>query len=165
MVIELTFKTISQLETKVNDLQNELFEANSLRKNQIIELALLREDEKMKLIRDKELELETLKFDFDTKEKALNEKLANMKELHENEIRSLSMKSNMESQRLNELVLRLEEKIKIQNDDIKKMNQNSDFNLNELAQRYEEEKNNIRKQMQIHLMVSDLKIKQKKLKN
>lgn len=119
-------------------------------------MALLREDEKMKLIRDKELELETLKFDFELKEKTFNEKLNSLKENQLDEIQSLTTKSNKEAQKLNENISQLENRLKGQNDEYKKICQSSENNFNELAQKLEEEKNIIKKQFQMHIMVSQI---------
>jgi len=147
-------KTISQLDCKSIELQRELFEANSLRKNQIMELALLREDEKMKLIREKEVEIETIKLDCDAREKNSNEKLSQLKECHINEIKALTNKHNEQIQKLNQQNLCFEEKIKFLKEENKKIYQNNEAQVGEIAQKLEEEKNILKKHYQIHIMVS-----------
>lgn len=114
---------------------------------------MLREDEKIRLFRDKEIELETLKFDFELKEKNVNEKINSLKEAHLNEIKNLTLKSNKECQKQNEIISSLEERIKTLKDENKKVYQDGEHNFNELAEKLEEEKNNIKKHYQMHIMV------------
>lgn len=48
---------ISDLEAQVSELKEELVQANQLRKQQLVELGLLREEEKQKMQRDHEVEV------------------------------------------------------------------------------------------------------------
>ena len=119
-----------------------------------MELALLREDEKMKLIREKEIELETLKFDYETREKNSNEKINQLKECHMNEIKAIANKYNEEIQKLNEQNLSLEERIKFLKEENKKIHQDNDAHFVEFAQKFEDEKNMLKKHYQMHILVS-----------
>ena len=47
----------SELEAQVAELREELVQANQLRKQQLVELGLLREEEKQKMQRDHEAEV------------------------------------------------------------------------------------------------------------
>ena len=46
---------MSELERQIHTLKDELVQANSLRKQQLMELGLLREDEKQRLDRDHDI--------------------------------------------------------------------------------------------------------------
>ena len=50
----LVFQSIAQLESQVSSLREEVVHANQLRKQQLVELGLLREEEKQKLQREHE---------------------------------------------------------------------------------------------------------------
>jgi centrosomal protein CEP112 len=51
------FQSISELEGQISELREELVQANQLRKQQLVELGLLREEEKQKMQRDHETEV------------------------------------------------------------------------------------------------------------
>jgi len=82
-------------------LEQELLETNSLRKQQITELGLLREDEKIKLSKTSELEIETMRSNH---EQEINQLKKQMKQHRED--------ANIEIARLNDEILRLQKIIK-----------------------------------------------------
>lgn len=53
----ISLQMISDLEAQVSELKEELVQANQLRKQQLVELGLLREEEKQKMQRDHEVEV------------------------------------------------------------------------------------------------------------
>ena len=152
-LIKNVLKTICQQDLKLAELQRELSDANSLRKTQIIELGILREDEKIKLIREKELELENLKLDMELSKKNLLEEIARLKEAHKEEIKTLLFNTNQEKKNLNELAAALEENnknLKAENLRIFHMN---DKSFKEVLNRIEDEKNHVKKPYQSRIMV------------
>lgn len=53
----LCVQTISELDITVQKLREEVVQSNQLRKQQLVELGLLREEEKQKMIREQEQEV------------------------------------------------------------------------------------------------------------
>ena len=53
-IVIILFQTIAELEQTVHALREDLVQANQLRKQQLLELGLLREEEKQKMLRDHE---------------------------------------------------------------------------------------------------------------
>jgi hypothetical protein len=89
------------MEKKMFQLEQELSEANSLRKQQITELGLLREDEKIKLSKTSELEIETIRSNHELEISQLKKQMKQHRE-----------DANIEIARLNEEILRLQKIIK-----------------------------------------------------
>lgn len=145
----------------MSELQREIAESNSLRKNQIIELGILREDEKLKLIREKELQVEVMKSEMETFKKTIKEDNARVKEDQKEEIKNLLFTSNQEKKNLSELIAALEENnknLKLENQRILQINEQ---NLKEAFSRLESEKNTAKKlyQSRIHVIISILVLK------
>ena len=75
-----------ELESEVLHLKQELVESNSLRKQQIIELGVLRDDEKTRLKQEKEMEIESMALKFEQEKAKLRETLMQENEASKEEL-------------------------------------------------------------------------------
>ncbi|GFO39281.1 centrosomal protein of 112 kda-like, partial [Plakobranchus ocellatus] len=143
-------KSQSDSERLIRELREELVQANQLRKQQLVELGLLREEEKQKMTRDHEAELTRIRGDAEQQrlelqkshsaemEKVMektNERLKNI----EKEYAERGHKSAESMSELQAIVTQLR-------GDIKRSRESSDEKLAEIKHQYEEEKQNLRKQ-------------------
>ena len=130
---------------------------NSLRKNQILELAVLREDEKLKLLREKELELENFKITYEHKEKTVLDQINKVKEIQReefnNEIKMIMNNSSEKCHKLHQMISSLEENVFDLKEENKRIRQNNEQQMQELLTRYDDEKSSLKKQHQIQIMV------------
>lgn len=113
-------------------LEQELLETNSLRKQQITELGLLREDEKIKLSKTSELEMETMRSNY---EQEINQLKKQMKQHRE--------EANIEIARLNDEILRLQKVIK-----------DLEFENRQNQEHFEKELGSVQKQNETRIFVT-----------
>lgn len=148
-------------------------DANCLRKHQIAELGLLREDEKNKLNRNYENEIDNLKIKIDQDELLYKKRIKEIEESCEIEIQRLQKQSDERIRKLSGTIEELEEsleKIRLEN---RKLKDTLDREKNDSFVRIEEEKNSVKKYCQnqianlekeLHQEVIRYKNAEKKLK-
>lgn len=149
---ELT-KTINGLELKIVQLEQELVEANSLRKHQITELGILREDEKNKINRNYELEIESLKTKIEQDEMSFKKKFKEISEEYESRMKLYAKQSDERAKNLNGTIIDLEDELKMLRGEIKRLRESLDKEKSESYMRIEEEKNSIKKKFQNQMIV------------
>ncbi|RNA36100.1 hypothetical protein BpHYR1_027739, partial [Brachionus plicatilis] len=119
----------------------ELVDANSLRKHQIAELGLLREDEKNKINRNYETEIENLKIKIDQDELVHKKKLKEIEQRYEADLERLQKQSEERVKKLNNSISELEDDLEKSRIEIRKLKDTIDREKNDSFVRIEEEKN------------------------
>jgi centrosomal protein CEP112 len=125
-----------------------------LRKQQIVELGLLRDDEKARLTRSFEKELDAVKQMHETEIKCLKQKLKDQREELENEIRVLIKQSDDRSRKLNDRVQEMEHTIKILDCENRKLRDCLEREKNDLLAKLDEEKQSTKKHFQNRINVN-----------
>lgn len=151
--IESLTNTICQQDLQIAELQREVADANSLRKNQIIELGILREDEKIKLIKEKDLEIEQLKMEAEVNKKSIREEMNKLKEAQKEEIKTILFNCNHEKKNLADHISTLEDNVKSLKYENQRILQINDQNIKEAFNRLESEKCIIKRPLQSRIKV------------
>lgn len=136
------------MELKIIQLEQELVDANSLRKHQIAELGLLREDEKIKLNRNYEAEIENLKIKIDQDELIQKKKLKEVEDRYEADLDRLQKQAEERVRKLNQVIGGLEEDLEKSKIEVRKLKETLDKEKNDSFIRIEEEKNTVKKYCQ-----------------
>ncbi len=155
--IESLSLTINQQDQKIGELQRQLTDANALRKTQIIELGILREDEKIKLVREKDLELQALKKEIDMSKKNRLDEIILLKEAHKEEVKNILVSSNQEKRTMCEQIEVLEETVRNMKMEHQKLTQINEQTVKDALTRMENEKTYVKRPYQNRIMVKDLK--------
>ncbi|KAL8592673.1 hypothetical protein ACOMHN_037613 [Nucella lapillus] len=152
---EKDVKVVSDLEGQVTDLREDLVQSNQLRKQQLVELGLLREEEKQKMQRDHEAEIGHIRADGE-------QQRLEMQKMHSIETEKLLEKTNdrlksiereyMErGKKSSETITELQNSIKLLRDDIKKAKEAAENRVSEVRSQSEEEKHSLKKQYSSNL--------------
>lgn len=124
-----------------------------MRKHQIAELGLLREDEKNKLNRNYEIEIESLKIRLDQEESSFKKRLKELTEDYENQMVLFSKQSDERIKKLSEKLIDLEDELKMARNEIKRLKDLLEKEKKDCLNRIEEEKITLRKNFQTQLAV------------
>ncbi|CAF0936063.1 unnamed protein product [Brachionus calyciflorus] len=146
--IDETTKNTIDLENRIIQLEQELLDANTLRKHQIAELGQLREDEKNKINRNYESEIENLKIKIDQDELIYKKKLNELEERYEADLQRLQKQNEERVKKLNKTINELEEDLEKSKLEIRKLRDHLDKEKNNSFIRIEEEKNSVKKYCQ-----------------
>ncbi|XP_052261816.1 centrosomal protein of 112 kDa-like isoform X1 [Dreissena polymorpha] len=148
-------KKIAGLELREQELREEVVQANQLRKQQLVELGLLREEEKQKMQRDTEIEMGKLKSE-------MEQQRLEMQKTHSTEMEHVLGKTNERlkqiereyadrAQKSADTITELHSTINQLREDMKKHRESSDRKLTELMSKYDEEKRTLKKQYNSNL--------------
>ncbi|XP_059139719.1 centrosomal protein of 112 kDa-like [Physella acuta] len=143
-------KTLYDNERQIRELREELVQANQLRKQQLVELGLLREEEKQKMHRDQEAELSRLRA-------TMEQQKIELQRIHGSEMERVLEKTNerlkfLEKDSADRIKQSAEEIHQLQvtvtqlKGDLQRSQEMSDKMLVDIKHRTEEEKQNLRKQ-------------------
>ena len=149
-------KVKSVLEMKIVQLEQELIEANALRKQQICELGILREDEKSRINRSFEKELDAYRDKHEQEIKFMRAKLREQKEELESEIRCLIKQSDERCRKCAEKLAELEHNARYMDAENKRLRESLDKEKQDKCSRFEDEKSSLRKFFQSQVNVREL---------
>ncbi|GFS06657.1 centrosomal protein of 112 kDa-like [Elysia marginata] len=143
-------KSQSDSERLIRELREELVQANQLRKQQLVELGLLREEEKQKMTRDHEAELSRIRGDSEQQrlelQKSHSAEMEKVMEKTNDRLKNIEKEYAERGHKSAESMAELQAIVTQLRGDIKRSRENSDEKLAELKQQYEEEKKSLRKQ-------------------
>ncbi|KAL5018699.1 hypothetical protein ScPMuIL_004421 [Solemya velum] len=143
-------KKISVLEHRVQELREEVVQANQLRKQQLVELGLLREEEKQKMQRDQDSQLTRMGND-------LEQQRLDLQKTHSLEMEAMLKKTNdrlkdieeeysEQGQKASENITELQSTINQLQGEIIRVTEDGNKKLSDLMSRVEEEKKFLRRQ-------------------
>ncbi|XP_076459677.1 uncharacterized protein LOC143292894 isoform X2 [Babylonia areolata] len=143
-------KVVCDLEGQVGGLREDLVQSNQLRKQQLVELGLLREEEKQKMQRDHEAEMGRLRGEGE-------QQRLELQKMHSIETEKLLEKTNdrlktiereyMErGKKSSETITELQNSIKLLRDDIKRAKEAAENRVSDVRSQSEEEKLSLKKQ-------------------
>jgi centrosomal protein CEP112 len=142
----------------MNNLKEQLIYENSLRKQQIIELGALREDEKLKLMREHEQSMESLRTKCEHEKSCLRELINRIKETKDEELRmeilNVTGKLNENNKELFTKVNGFEQHISELKTENAKIADAYKLKLDELCRRHELEKNQLKQGYTIKIKVT-----------
>lgn len=136
--------------------EQDLIESDSLRKQQIMELGLLRDDEKTKLSRSNELELENIKHRYEQDLASYKKQFKDENERLREELKATQKQCDERCRRLNEKIVDLEESLKHSHMESKKLRECLDKEKNERYSTVEAEKASVKKYYSSQLNVSHI---------
>ncbi|BFZ02650.1 hypothetical protein BsWGS_05689 [Bradybaena similaris] len=143
-------KSSAENEQLIRELREELVQANQLRKQQLVELGLLREEEKQKIHRDHEAELVRLKAVYEQQKlqqsKAHSAEMEAVLEKTNDQLRNIDREYAEQCSKSKESISELQSVITQMKLDIKRLHDNSEEKLAELQQNFEQEKESLHKQ-------------------
>ncbi|XP_046339268.2 centrosomal protein of 112 kDa-like isoform X3 [Haliotis rufescens] len=143
-------KNLTEFESQVRELREELVQSNQLRKQQLVELGLLREEEKQKMLRDHEAEMGRMRSD-------MEQQRLELQKLHSSEMETMLEKTNQRlkdiereyadrGQKSTEVVADLQAATNQLREEIKRIRQQCDLRMTELAAQHEQDKKAMKKQ-------------------
>ncbi|XP_013402833.1 centrosomal protein of 112 kDa [Lingula anatina] len=143
-------KTVTELEAQVRELREEIVQSNQLRKQQLVELGLLREEEKQKMQRDHEAQVAKLKSE--TEQQKLSLQKSHSEEIEKNlektnvRLREIEKEYTQKSQKANEAIAELNKTIDILREEKNRLIQESNKRFSEISSKLEEEKRTMKRQ-------------------
>ena len=130
-------------------LKEELIESNTLRKQQIVELGILREDEKQKIMREHDLQMQRMKMDFDdTQHKCkhyFEQQFEEQEDKANSQIKMLEKDFNERTNKQNGILQDLQKTIQELKDENKRLKEHYEHELHETMVKFEEERNALKK--------------------
>ncbi|KAK7493312.1 hypothetical protein BaRGS_00015438 [Batillaria attramentaria] len=152
---EKDHKVVSELEGQVAELREELVQANQLRKQQLVELGLLREEEKQKMQRDHEAEVARYRTDAEQQrlelQKMHSAETERLLEKTNDRLKSIEKEYTERGKKSAETIAELQSTIKQLREDIKRVKENADSRIAEVRKQLEEEKQSLKKQYSSNL--------------
>ncbi|XP_070185125.1 trichohyalin-like isoform X3 [Littorina saxatilis] len=148
-------KLSGELEAQVVELREELVQANQLRKQQLVELGLLREEEKQKMQRDHEAEFARLRTDAEQQrlelQKTHSAETERLLEKTNDRLKNIEREYMEKGKKSSETISELHNAIKHLRDDIKRAKENAEARVTEIRSQAEEEKSSLKKQYSSNL--------------
>ncbi|XP_061173000.1 centrosomal protein of 112 kDa-like isoform X3 [Saccostrea echinata] len=143
-------KKMSQYERQIQELREEVVQANQLRKQQLVELGLLREEEKQKMLREHESEVIKLRSEMEQQrldlQKTHSTELEKMLEKTNARLKDIEREYNERGQKATETIGELQANINHLRDEVKRVRDVGEKKCQDISQRYEDEKKSIKKQ-------------------
>ncbi|XP_035824981.1 uncharacterized protein LOC101862025 isoform X2 [Aplysia californica] len=143
-------KASNDSERLIRELREELVQANQLRKQQLVELGLLREEEKQKMHRDHEAEFARIRTENEQQrlelQKSHNTEMETVLEKTNERLKTIEKDYADRGNKSAESVAELQSVVAQLRGDIKRSKESSDEKLSELKRQYDEEKQTLRKQ-------------------
>ncbi|XP_056023139.1 centrosomal protein of 112 kDa-like isoform X2 [Ostrea edulis] len=143
-------KKITQHERQIQELREEVVQANQLRKQQLVELGLLREEEKQKMLREHESEVIKLRSEMEQQrldlQKTHSTELEKMLEKTNVRLKDIEREYNERGQKATETMGELQANINHLRDEVKRVRNVGDKKCQDIEHRYEEEKKSVKKQ-------------------
>lgn len=150
-------KVMGELESQVGELREELVQANQLRKQQLVELGLLREEEKQKMQRDHEAEVARFRTDAEQQrlelQKMHSAETERLLEKTNDRLKSIEREYTERGKKSAETITELQSTIKQLREDIKKVKENTDSRILEVRSQADEEKKSLKKQYSSNLSI------------
>ncbi|XP_052772842.1 centrosomal protein of 112 kDa-like isoform X2 [Mya arenaria] len=148
-------KKVAALEHREQELREEVVQANQLRKQQLVELGLLREEEKQKMQRDTDMELSKFKSEMEQQRLELQKnhsiEMEQVLGKTNDRLKQIEREYAERAQKSAETITELHSTINQLRDDMKKHRESSDKRLTELMSKYDEEKKTLKKQYNSNL--------------
>ena len=137
------------MEKQILQLNEELIESNTLRKQQIVELGILREDEKQKIIREHELYVQRLKMDFEEAQHKckhfFEQQFEEQEDKANSQIKMLEKDFNERTNKQNGILQDLQKTIQEIKDENKRLKEHYEHELHETMVKFEDERNALKK--------------------
>ncbi|XP_071162463.1 centrosomal protein of 112 kDa-like isoform X4 [Mytilus edulis] len=142
-------KKIHMMEKQIQELREEVVQANQLRKQQLVELGLLREEEKQKMQRDHEAEVSKMRSEMEQQrlelQKSHSTELEKMLEKTNNRLKDIEREYNERGNRAAETINELQNTISHLRDEIKRIKDSGDKKLKDTTTKQEEDRRNMKK--------------------
>ncbi|XP_041362418.1 centrosomal protein of 112 kDa-like isoform X2 [Gigantopelta aegis] len=143
-------KTISELEAQVRELREELVQSNQLRKQQLVELGLLREEEKQKMQRDHEAEVLRLRSELEQQrlelQKTHSTEMETMLEKTNHRLKDIEREYSERGQKSAETTAELHATINQLRDEKKRLQESKDKMIADVNSQNEEVRKSLKKQ-------------------
>ncbi|XP_078313645.1 centrosomal protein of 112 kDa-like isoform X5 [Crassostrea virginica] len=143
-------KKITQYERQIQELREEVVQANQLRKQQLVELGLLREEEKQKMLREHESEVTKLRSEMEQQrldlQKTHSTELEKMLEKTNARLKDIEREYNERGLKATETIGELQANISHLRDEVKRVRDVGEKKCQDVSQRYEDEKKSVKKQ-------------------
>lgn len=143
-------KKITKYELQIQELREEVVQANQLRKQQLVELGLLREEEKQKMLREHENEVTKLRSEMEQQrldlQKTHSTELEKMLEKTNSRLKDIEREYNERGQKSTETIGELQANINHLREEIKRVRDVGEKKCQDVSQRYEDEKKSVKKQ-------------------
>ncbi|XP_065942942.1 centrosomal protein of 112 kDa isoform X5 [Magallana gigas] len=143
-------KKITKYELQIQELREEVVQANQLRKQQLVELGLLREEEKQKMLREHENEVTKLRSEMEQQrldlQKTHSTELEKMLEKTNSRLKDIEREYNERGQKATETIGELQANINHLREEIKRVRDVGEKKCQDVSQRYEDEKKSVKKQ-------------------
>jgi centrosomal protein CEP112 len=140
---------LNENEKQVMQLREELIEANTLRKQQIVELGILREDERQKLVQEYETQIVMMRQEYDqvqhTRKGFYEQQLVQQDERNQTQTKILENEFDERLQKQNALIKELQQNLQEAKDENKKTKDVYENEFNNLLIKFDEERNSIKK--------------------
>ena len=142
-------KRIHSMERQIQELREEVVQANQLRKQQLVELGLLREEEKQKMQRDHEAEVSKLRSEMEQQrlelQKSHSTELEKMLEKTNGRLKDIEKEYNERGHRAAETINELQNTITHLRDECKRVKEAGDKKLKDFTTKQEEDRKNMKK--------------------
>eukprot|EP00105_Crassostrea_gigas_P003377 XP_011416203.1 PREDICTED: centrosomal protein of 112 kDa isoform X5 [Crassostrea gigas] len=143
-------KKITKYELQIQELREEVVQANQLRKQQLVELGLLREEEKQKMLREHENEVTKLRSEMEQQrldlQKTHSTELEKMLEKTNSRLKDIEREYNERGQKATETIGELQANINHLREEIKRVRDVGEKKCQDVSQRYEDERKSVKKQ-------------------
>jgi centrosomal protein CEP112 len=148
-------KKISQFEQRIHDLREEVAQSNQLRKQQLVELGLLREEEKQKMQRDFESGMVRTRSESEQQKLGLQKdhsaEMENMLGKTNDRLKDIEKEYSERDQRTTETVSELQATITYLRDEIKRVQKVGDSKAGELSGKHDDDRKSIKRQYAANL--------------
>ncbi|XP_055954492.1 centrosomal protein of 112 kDa isoform X3 [Patella vulgata] len=164
-------KTMRELETQLRELREELVQSNQLRKQQLVELGLLREEEKQKMQRDHELEITRMRTDSEQQRLELQKthsfEMEQMLQKTSGRLKDLEKENDEKMKNFIENISSLQTTIDHLRTENKRIKEKGDKKVIDIDVQHEDEKKAIRKQYSnsMQKISQELDVQRKKVRN
>ncbi|KAK3093597.1 hypothetical protein FSP39_017877 [Pinctada imbricata] len=143
-------KKISQYERQIQELREEVVQSNQLRKQQLVELGLLREEEKQKMLREHESEMSKLRSQMEQQrlelQKTHSTELERMLEKTNTRLKDIEKEYNERGQKATETIGELQATINHLREEVKRVKETGDRKASDIGQKYDNDKKSMKKQ-------------------
>ncbi|XP_021353692.1 centrosomal protein of 112 kDa-like isoform X2 [Mizuhopecten yessoensis] len=143
-------KKISSVERQNQELREEIVQANQLRKQQLVELGLLREEEKQKMQREQESELARLRSEMEQQrlelQKTHSTEMEKMLEKTNGRLKDIEKEYMQRGQKATETIAELQATCNHLREEIKRIQEGSERKIHDSNSKYKEETKYIKRQ-------------------
>ncbi|XP_033734025.1 centrosomal protein of 112 kDa-like isoform X3 [Pecten maximus] len=143
-------KKISSVERQNQELREEIVQANQLRKQQLVELGLLREEEKQKMQREQESELARLRSEMEQQrldlQKTHSTEMEKMLEKTNGRLKDIEKEYMQRGQKATETIAELQATCNHLREEIKRIQDGSEKKIHDTNNKYKEETKYIKRQ-------------------